>query len=98
MVDYYVEVFGGINNYNYVNVEFIVDIVECMDVYVVWVGWGYVLENFKFLEFFVVLLKKIVFIGFLGFVMCLFGDKIFFIIVVQYVDVLCILWFGIGVF
>ena len=50
MADQLVHVSGGANNYNYSNVDVIVNVAKRESVHAVWAGWGHASENPKLLQ------------------------------------------------
>ncbi|CAN3358203.1 acetyl-CoA carboxylase [Diutina catenulata] len=95
MADSYIEVPGGTNNYNYANVDTIVDCALGVGAQAVWPGWGHASENpalpTKLAE------HGIIFLGPPASAMHSLGDKISSTIVAQHAQVPTIPWSGTGV-
>ncbi|GAB6029960.1 hypothetical protein CHUAL_005655 [Chamberlinius hualienensis] len=94
MADHYVPVPGGSNNYNYANIELILDIAKRMKVQAVWAGWGHASENPKLPE--LLHRHKIAFIGPPEKAMWALGDKIASSIVAQSANIPTLPWSGSG--
>ena len=94
MADTCVPVPGGTNNYNYANVEVILDIAKRIPVQAVWAGWGHASENPKLPE----LLHQhgITFIGPPEHAMWALGDKIASSILAQSANIPTLPWNGMG--
>lgn len=95
LADQLVPVPGGSNNFNYANVELIVDIAERFQVDAVWAGWGHASENPRLPE----RLSQIgvIFLGPSATAMRDLGDKISSTILAQSVGVPVVPWSGSGV-
>eukprot|EP00045_Choanoeca_perplexa_P018135 m.279161 g.279161 ORF g.279161 m.279161 type:complete len:2306 (+) comp17727_c0_seq1:161-7078(+) len=94
MADQHVDVPGGTNNYNYANVDLIVETAAKYEADAVWAGWGHASEYPKLPEG----LAKIgvTFLGPPGHAMRSLGDKISSSIVAQSADVPTMPWSGSG--
>ena len=96
MSDSFIEVPGGSNQYNYANVQLIVDCAERRQVHAVWAGWGHASENPRLPEALAASSQNVVFIGPPGSAMRSLGDKISSTIVAQHAKVPCMGWSGNG--
>uniref|UniRef100_A0A1X7VP53 Uncharacterized protein n=1 Tax=Amphimedon queenslandica TaxID=400682 RepID=A0A1X7VP53_AMPQE len=94
LADNYLPVPGGTNNYNYANVDLILDLAKRIRAEAVWAGWGHASENPKLPE----LLHKngIAFLGPPAQAMWSLGDKIASSIVAQTANVPTLPWSGSG--
>ncbi|GJQ13401.1 hypothetical protein GpartN1_g5192.t1 [Galdieria partita] len=95
LADQLVPVPGGSNNFNYANVELIVDIAERFQVDAVWAGWGHASENPRLPE----RLSHIgvTFLGPNATAMRALGDKISSTLLAQSVGIPVVPWSGFGV-
>ncbi|EME32530.1 bifunctional acetyl-CoA carboxylase/biotin carboxylase [Galdieria sulphuraria] len=95
LADQLVPVPGGSNNFNYANVELIVDIAERFQVDAVWAGWGHASENPRLPE----RLSQVgvTFLGPNAAAMRALGDKISSTLLAQSVGVPVVPWSGFGV-
>eukprot|EP00871_Galdieria_phlegrea_P005615 jgi/Galph1/6054/GphlegSOOS_G4712.1 len=92
LADQLVPVPGGPNNFNFANVELIVDIAERFQVDAVWAGWGHASENPRLPD----RLSEVgvAFLGPHSRAMKTLGDKISSTIIAQSVDVRVVHWSG----
>ncbi|GAM23780.1 hypothetical protein SAMD00019534_069550 [Acytostelium subglobosum LB1] len=96
LADQVIDVPGGSNNYNYANVDTIIDLAERADVQAVWAGWGHASENPRLPDLLSKTKTKIAFIGPPAGAMRDLGDKIASTIVAQSARVACVPWSGSG--
>jgi acetyl-CoA carboxylase/biotin carboxylase 1 len=96
LADEFVEVAGGTNNYNYNNVEVIVDIATRYQVDAVFAGWGHASENPALPEA-LAATGTISFMGPGSIAMAALGDKIASTLIAQSVGVPTVPWSGKGI-
>jgi acetyl-CoA carboxylase/biotin carboxylase 1 len=94
LADEVVQVPGGPNNYNYANVDLIVDLAERKQVDAVWAGWGHASENPQLPHRLSKTKRQIVFLGPGAKAMYDLGDKVGSTIIAQSANVPCIAWSG----
>jgi acetyl-CoA carboxylase/biotin carboxylase 1 len=94
LADEVVQVPGGPNNYNYANVDLIVDLAERKQADAVWAGWGHASENPQLPLRLSKTKRQIVFLGPGAKAMYDLGDKVGSTIIAQSAGVPCIAWSG----